>query len=161
MSDRPSDTADPGRPRGDRLGPDGPAGILLVEDNPLDARATFNAARKLEMADNMQMVTSGQAALDLLRSNRSIRRRTALILLDLNLPGMDGHDVLAEIRTDPLLRTTPVVILTTSAEENDVMRAYRHGANAYITKPLDLEGWLHVIASINEFWFSVARLPRT
>lgn len=137
-----------------------PVGILLVEDNPLDARATFNAARKLEMADNMHTVTSGQAALDLLRGNPALRRRTGLILLDLNLPGKDGHAVLAEIRTDPILRQTPVVVLTTSNEESDVLQAYRQGANAYVTKPVDLDGWLHVIAAINEFWLSVARLPR-
>ncbi|MGB5757525.1 MAG: response regulator [Acidimicrobiales bacterium] len=160
MSDRPLSAAVPDQARFVPFDRTTPVGILLVEDNPLDARATLNAARKLEMAGNMHAVTSGQAALDLLRSNPALRRRTGLILLDLNLPDKDGHAVLAEIRNDPILRQTPVVVLTTSDDDSDVLEAYRQGANAYVTKPADLDGWLHVIASINEFWLSVARLPR-
>lgn len=139
---------------------DQPISILLVEDNPLDARATFNAARKLEMAGNIQVVSDGQAALDLLRTDRG-RSAPGLVLLDLNLPGKDGHDVLAEIRADPVIGATPVVMLTTSADEADVLLAYRRGANAYITKPTGLDGWLRVISTINEFWLSVVRLPRS
>ncbi|MGI9594631.1 MAG: response regulator [Acidimicrobiales bacterium] len=135
--------------------------ILLVEDNPLDARATFHAARKLELAGNIEVVTDGHAALEYLRATPPARPSPGLILLDLNLPGKDGHEVLTEIRADPVLRATPVVVLTTSADEGDVLRAYRRGANAYITKPDGLEGWLRVISIINEFWLSVARLPRS
>lgn len=134
-------------------------GILLVEDNSLDARATFNAARKLAMADHIEVVTDGQAALDYLRSDPLKAPRPALVLLDLNLPGKDGHAVLAEMQADSELRSIPVVVLTTSADHTDVARAYRHGANAYITKPTELGGWTEVIAAINDFWFSIARLP--
>lgn len=138
----------------------GPTGILLVEDNPLDARATFNAARKLAMADHIHRVADGQAALDYLRNNDRQQPMPALVLLDLNLPGKDGHAVLAEMQADPELRSVPVVVLTTSADNLDIAKAYRQGANAYITKPRELDGWTEVIAGINEFWFSLAQLPR-
>lgn len=134
--------------------------ILLVEDNPLDAKATFNAAEKLDMTGTITVMSDGQAALDYLRLDRAGRRAPGLILLDLNLPGKDGHDVLSEIREDPNLRLTPVVILTSSSDNSDVVNAYTRGANAYITKPSDLDGWLEVISTINDFWLSVARLPR-
>lgn len=136
-----------------------PVDILLVEDNPLDTRATFNAAQKLNMAGTITVVPNGQAALDYLRGNGSEGPRPGLILLDLNLPGKDGHDVLAEVRADPILQTIPVVILTTSDDDSDVRRAYDGGANAFVTKPGDLDGWLNVISTINDFWLSVARLP--
>lgn len=136
-----------------------PVDLLLVEDNPLDTRATFNAARKLNMAGTINVVPNGQAALDYLRSNGEHGPVPGLILLDLNLPGKDGHDVLAEVRADPALQTIPVVILTTSADDSDVQRAYDGGANAFITKPTDLAGWLNVISTINDFWLSVVRLP--
>ncbi|MGH1487870.1 MAG: response regulator [Acidimicrobiales bacterium] len=136
-----------------------PSGILLVEDNSLDARATFNAARKLAMADYIHVVGDGQAALDYLRNGDRQQPMPALVLLDLNLPGKDGHSVLAEMQADPELQTIPVVVLSTSSEEDDVTRAYQHGANAYITKPAELDGWTDVIAGINQFWFSIARLP--
>ncbi len=133
--------------------------ILLVEDNPLDARATFNAAKKLDMAGNIDVVTDGDAALAYLRRDRRIGPAPGLVLLDLNLPGRDGHDVLAEIRSDPELQTTPVVVLSTSTDDGDVVLAYRRGANAYIAKPDGLDGWLEVISTINEFWLSAVRLP--
>ena len=133
--------------------------ILLVEDNLLDTRATFNAAQKLDIAASINVVADGQAALDYLRSNGALGPAPGLILLDLNLPGKDGHDVLAEIRSDPALQTTPVVILTTSSDELDVRRAYTKGANAYITKPTDLDGWLNAVSTINDFWLSLAKLP--
>lgn len=133
--------------------------ILLVEDNPLDAKATFNAARKLDMAGNIEVVSDGQAALDYLRIDREAGSGPALILLDLNLAGMDGNEVLSEIRADPKLRTVPVVVLSTSSDDRDVAGAYQRGANAYITKPVELDGWVRVISTINEFWLSVARLP--
>ncbi len=133
--------------------------ILLVEDNPLDARATIRAARKLELAEQVEVVTDGQAALDRLRQSGIDGDRFGLVLLDLNLPGKDGHDVLREIRADDVLRTTPVVVLTSSVEPSDVDRAYRWGANAYVGKPADLDGWLQVITTIREFWLSLAVLP--
>lgn len=135
--------------------------ILLVEDNPLDTKATFNAARKLDMAGNIEVVSDGQAALDYLRIDRDAGSGPALILLDLNLAGMDGNEVLTEIRADPKLQTVPVVVLSTSSDDRDVAGAYQRGANAYITKPVELDGWVRVISTINEFWLSVARLPTT
>lgn len=145
-----------------RSSPQRPAGgleILLVEDNPLDARATFNAARKLDMAGNIEVVSDGQAALDYLRTDHQAGSGPALILLDLNLPGKDGHEVLSEIRADPKLRTVPVVVLSTSSDDRDVVGAYQRGANAYIMKPGELDGWVRVISTINEFWLSVVSLP--
>jgi CheY-like chemotaxis protein len=135
------------------------AGILLVEDNLLDVRAAVRAAGKLHLADSLIVVTDGQAALDLLRSDEPDRLRVGLVLLDLNLPGKDGHDVLHEIRTDPQLRTLPVVVLTTSSDEADIEVSYRLGANAYITKPSGLDEWTQAVATIREFWLSLARLP--
>lgn len=138
-----------------------PVNILLVEDNPLDARSTLRAARKLELAESMEVVTHGQAALDHLRAHVSDAERVGLVLLDLNLPGKDGHDILDEIRSDPALQSLPVVVLTTSSDRADVDSAYRRGANAYVTKPTGLDGWLRVMASIRDFWLRLAVLPGT
>lgn len=133
--------------------------ILLVEDNPLDTRATLNAARKLQMGESIRTVADGQRALDYLRQPPTSSPTPGLVLLDLNLPGKDGHDVLREIRSDPVLAAIPVVILTSSAELNDIRTAYSSGANAYVTKPTGLDGWLTVLSTINDFWLSVAQLP--
>lgn len=138
-----------------------PTTILLVEDNPLDARATIRAARKLELADRVEVVTDGQAALDRLRASHAEGDPFGLVLLDLNLPGKDGHDVLREIRADADLGVTPVVILTSSVERVDVDGAYRTGANAYVSKPTGLDGWLETMTTIREFWLSLAVLPDT
>ncbi|MEM9561697.1 MAG: response regulator [Actinomycetota bacterium] len=138
---------------------DGPVNVLLVEDNPLDARSTLRAARKLELADRVDVVADGQAALDRLREAHADGEPVGLLLLDLNLPGKDGHDVLRELRADPDLQTTPVVILTSSVEQSDVNGAYQHGANAYVNKPTGLDGWLEAMATIREFWLSLAILP--
>lgn len=135
-----------------------PVDILLVEDNPLDTKATFSAARKLHMAGEIRVVSNGQDALDDLRSSDS-SSRAGLVLLDLNLPGKDGHDVLREIRSDPALKSIPVVVLTSSSESKDIQNAYSLGANAYVTKPSDMDGWLTVISTINDFWLSVVQLP--
>lgn len=134
--------------------------ILLVEDNPLDARATFNAAQKLDMAEGIHVVSDGQAALDYLQPGKGQEQLPGLVLLDLNLPGKNGFDVLAEIRSTDRLRALPVVVLSTSDENVDIHNAYASGANAYVTKPTDLAGWLQVISTINDFWLSVAKLPR-
>lgn len=133
--------------------------ILLVEDNPLDARATVRAARRLHVDDQVEVVTDGQAALERLRERRAKREPIGLVLLDLNLPGKDGHDVLAEIRADAALQTTPVVILTSSLERTDVDGAYRRGANAYVAKPTGLDEWERAMATIRDFWLSLAVLP--
>jgi CheY-like chemotaxis protein len=136
-----------------------PVTILLVEDNPLDARSTIRAARKLELVESVEVVTDGQAALDRLRVPSTGPATVGLVLLDLNLPGKDGHDVLTEIRSDPLLQTLPVVVLTSSTERADVDGAYRRGANAYVTKPTGLDGWIGVMDGIRDFWLRLALLP--
>lgn len=148
-----------------------PVDVLLVEDNPLDARALKSTAQKLDVAGRIHSVTSGQDALDLLQGRAKNGERPdedgpppgftpGLVLLDLNLPGKNGHDVLTEIRSDPTLRTLPVVILTTSDDSQDVATSYTLGANAYVNKPRDLDGWRRVVATINDFWLSAATLPR-
>ncbi|MEL6983600.1 MAG: response regulator [Actinomycetota bacterium] len=133
--------------------------ILLVEDNPLDARATVRAAQKLGVGPQVEVVTDGQAALERLRAERSTQQPIGLVLLDLSLPGKDGHDVLDEIRADDELCTTPVVILTSSHESVDVQGAYQRGANAYVIKPTGLDDWFRTMATIREFWLSLAVLP--
>lgn len=149
----PSELASP-------LGPAAPppVGVLLVEDNPLDARAALDAAGKLSLANTIEQVSDGAAALEYLRAG-PWTLDPGLVLLDLHLPGLDGHDVLAAIRADPVLSPTPVLVLTTSDDAGDIALAYRRGANAFITKPVGLDGWLHVLSTIRDFWLSVARLP--
>ena len=136
-----------------------PIGILLVDDNPLDARATFRAAERLQLGGSISLVSDGEAALAHLRTGVAANNPTDLVLLDLNLPGKDGRDVLCEIRADPDLGPTPVVVLTSSYDEADVLGAYRLGANAYIPKPSTLDDWVRVVSIINDFWLSVALLP--
>ncbi len=134
--------------------------VLLVEDNPLDAKATIRAARKLAVRQPIEVVTDGQQALDRLRASRPDTSPIGLVLLDLSLPGKDGHDILTEIRGDEVLCTTPVVILTSSTEPGDVNDAYRRGCNAYVTKPNGLDEWQQAMATIRDFWLSLAVLPR-
>lgn len=130
--------------------------VLLVEDNPLDARATIRAAQKLKIANQIDHVTDGEAALEYLGTTSS---KPDLVLLDLNLPGKDGHDVLAEMRASDELRRIPVVILTTSEDDADILSSYDLGANAFVTKPVTLEGWLEVASRIEGFWFTLVKLP--
>ncbi|MGI9606291.1 MAG: response regulator [Acidimicrobiales bacterium] len=134
--------------------------ILLVEDNPIDARATLKAAERLQIVDTIDVVTSGDEALDYLRGDHESARRPDLVLLDLNLPGTDGRGVLARVKADPELRRVPIVVLTTSSDEADVVGAYDLGANAYVTKPVDLDGWERAIGQIEGFWLSLAQIPR-
>ena len=131
--------------------------VLLVEDNPIDARATMKAAKKLKIQNTIDHVEDGASALEYLRSSDD--KRPDLVLLDLNLPGIDGLDVLAEMKSDPELRRIPVVVLTTSSSEADVHRAYDLGVNSYVTKPVGLDGWLEVVQCIDGFWFSLVQLP--
>lgn len=131
------------------------ARILLVEDNPLDVRATLRAAEKLQLDNTIDVVGDGESALDYLRRGDP----PDLVLLDLNLPGKDGIDVLKEMQADPRLKRVPVVVLTTSDDDADVRKAYDNGANAFVAKPVELEGWLDVAAKIDGFWFSLVRLP--
>lgn len=135
--------------------------VLLVEDNPGDVRLTQEALKQGETEHVLEVVTDGEQALDYLRREDGYEsaRRPDLILLDLNLPKCDGREVLEEVKSDPELRRIPVVILTTSEATEDVQQAYQNQANCYITKPVDLDDFLTVVRSIEEFWLTTARLP--
>ena len=138
-----------------------PINILLVEDSAADVRLTREALKEAKIVNNLHVVPDGVAALDFLRKQGpyAASPRPDLILLDLNLPKMDGREVLAEIKKDQDLMRIPVVILTTSRAEEDVVRTYNLHANAYVTKPVDLKQFLSVIRAIEEFWLAVVTLP--
>ena len=135
--------------------------ILLVEDNPGDARLTIEAMREAKVRNRMHVVEDGVQAMEFLRrqGNFGDVPRPDLILLDLNLPRKDGREVLAEVKADPNLKRIPVVILTTSRAEEDVIRAYDLHANCYVTKPVDLVQFMKIVAQIDEFWVKVVTLP--
>ena len=135
--------------------------ILLVEDNPGDARLTLEAMREAKVQNRMHVVEDGVEAMEFLRRQGRFADapRPDLILLDLNLPRKDGRAVLAEVKSDPGLKRIPVVILTTSQAEEDVLRAYDLNANCYVTKPLDLEQFMKIVRLIDEFWVNVVTLP--
>lgn len=134
-----------------------PIEILLVEDNPADVRLTVEALKTARVRNRMRVVEDGEQALEVLRD--STQARPDLILLDLNLPGIDGREVLRQVKADPELSVIPVCILTTSKAEEDVLRAYQNHTNCYIVKPLDLHQFVRVVEQIEEFWFTVVRLP--
>ena len=138
-----------------------PIEILLVEDNPGDVELTMEALKEGRVANRLHVVSDGVMALEYLRSlgPGSANARPDLILLDLNLPKKDGREVLAEIKADRKLMRIPVVVLTTSEAEKDVLQSYALHANCYITKPVDFEQFIRVVKSIDEFWLSVVRLP--
>ena len=135
--------------------------VLLVEDNPGDVRLTEEAFKDAKVQLEMHVAVDGIEAMEFLRREGKFAQspRPDLILLDLNLPRKDGRDVLAEIKGDPLLMTIPVVILTTSASDVDIESSYMLHANCYISKPVDMEGFLTVVKSIDDFWLSVVKLP--
>jgi two-component system, chemotaxis family, response regulator Rcp1 len=135
-----------------------PIQILLVEDNPADIRFTVEVFKQARIANVLQVAEDGETALAMLRDPARIR--PDLILLDLNLPGIDGRELLQEIKADPELLSIPVCILTTSRAEQDVLMAYQHHTNCYIVKPVDLEQFIRVVQQIEQFWFSIVRLPR-
>ena len=137
--------------------------ILLVEDNPGDVRLTLEAFKEAKVINHLTVVNNGVEALAYLRRQGDYANATMpdLILLDLNLPKMDGRQVLAAIKEDQHLMTIPVVVLTTSASQDDIQRAYGHHANCYITKPVDLDQFLRVVQSIESFWLSLVKLPPT
>lgn len=135
--------------------------ILLVEDNPGDVRLTLEALRENRLHNNLHVVEDGEEAMAFLRreSGYADVPRPDLILLDLNLPKKDGREVLAEIKEDPNLKRIPVVILTTSLAEEDVFSMYDLYANCYVTKPVDLEQFIKVVRTIEEFWVTIVKLP--
>jgi chemotaxis family two-component system response regulator Rcp1 len=136
--------------------------VLLVEDSPGDVRLTREAFKDAKVHINLHVASDGAKAMAFLKREGEYATvpRPDLILLDLNLPKKDGREVLAEIKEDPTLKTIPVVVLTTSSSEADILRSYQLHANCYITKPVGLEGFLIVVKSIDSFWLSVVRLPR-
>jgi len=135
--------------------------ILLVEDNPGDIRLIVEAFKENKLRNKLDMVEDGIEALAFLRREGKYAHasRPDLILLDLNLPRKDGRETLAEIKTDENLRRIPVVILTTSKAEEDILKAYNLNANCYITKPVGLDQFIEVVKSIEEFWLSIVKLP--
>ena len=135
--------------------------ILLVEDNPGDARLAIEALRVGKVRNRLYHVEDGVGAMDYLRKRGPYKDavRPDLILLDLNLPRKDGRAVLAEIKADEDLKRIPVVVLTISKEEEDVLRSYNLHANCFITKPIDLGQFMRVVRSIEDFWMSIVRLP--
>lgn len=135
--------------------------VLLVEDSPGDVRLTQEAFKGAKVHIDLHVTTDGAEAMAFLgrEGKYANQPRPDLILLDLNLPKKDGRTVLAEIKGSPSLQTIPVVILTTSASEEDIFRSYLLHANCYITKPVNLEGFLKVVKSIDNFWLSVVKLP--
>jgi len=138
-----------------------PIEVLLVEDSPGDVRLTQEAFKDAKVHVKLHVVPDGEEAMAFLEREGKYAnsRRPDLILLDLNLPKKDGRAVLAEIKENPSLKCIPVVILTTSASEADILRSYLLHANCYITKPVDLDGFLTVVKSIDNFWLSVVKLP--
>jgi chemotaxis family two-component system response regulator Rcp1 len=136
--------------------------VLLVEDSPGDVRLTREAFKDAKVLINLHVAADGAEAMAFLnrQGEYADAPRPDLILLDLNLPRKDGREVLAEIKESPALKTIPVVILTTSASEEDILRSYQLHANCYITKPVGLDGFLTVVRSIDSFWLSVVKLPR-
>ncbi len=138
-----------------------PIEILLVEDSPSDANLMIREFSRAKIANNLHWVENGEMAMDYLHCRGEFAHmvRPDLILLDLNLPGMDGREVLAEVKADDVLRRIPVVILTTSTDEEDVLRSYNLNANCYVTKPIDMHQFIHVVQLINEFWLAAVKLP--
>jgi two-component system, chemotaxis family, response regulator Rcp1 len=139
----------------------GPIEILLVEDNPGDVRLTKEALKEGKVYSNLHTVKDGVEAMEFLRREGKYKSvpRPDIILLDLNLPKKDGREVLQEIKTDAELRRIPVVVLTTSKAEEDVLRTYDLHANCYVTKPVDLEKFMVVVKTIDSFWLTVVTLP--
>jgi two-component system, chemotaxis family, response regulator Rcp1 len=138
-----------------------PVEILLVEDNPADVRLTKEALKEDKLHNNLNVVKDGVEALAYLRREGHFEKavRPDLILLDLNLPKKDGREVLKEIKEDEDLRCIPVVVLTVSEAEGDILRSYDLHANCYITKPLDLNQFSKVVKSIQDFWLTIVKLP--
>jgi chemotaxis family two-component system response regulator Rcp1 len=138
-----------------------PIEILLVEDSPSDAALTIEALKTGKIANRLNHVEDGVEAMDFLRRRGKYAdaERPDLIMLDLNLPRMDGRDVLAEIKTDPGLKTIPIIVLTTSRSDEDILKSYQLNANCYITKPVDFAHFIDVVKSIENFWLTVVTLP--
>jgi chemotaxis family two-component system response regulator Rcp1 len=138
-----------------------PIEILLVEDNPADVRLTVESLKEGKVCNILHVVEDGEEAISFLQKKGKYadKPHPDLIILDLNLPKKSGHEVLAEIKGDDELKRIPVVVLSASKAEKDIHRSYSLHANCYITKPVDLDQFIHVIKSVNSFWFSIVKLP--
>ena len=138
-----------------------PIEILLVEDNPADVRLTQEALKEGKVLNNLRVVKDGVEALDFLhrKGKCADMPRPDLILLDLNLPKKNGHEVLAEIKEDSNFKRIPIVILTVSKDEQDIMESYNLHANCFITKPVDLDQFINVVRSVENFWLTIVKLP--
>lgn len=135
--------------------------LLLVEDNPGDVRLMKEAFKEGKVLCKINVVEDGVTAMQYLRKEGTYREvsRPDIIMLDLNLPKKDGREVLEEIKSDEDLKRIPVVILTTSSDEQDILKSYNLHANCYITKPVDLEKFIHLVKSIETFWLTLVKLP--
>ncbi|RJQ49068.1 MAG: response regulator [Nitrospiraceae bacterium] len=139
-----------------------PIEVLLVEDNPADVRLMQEALKDSKVYNNLHVINDGENAMSFLRRKGKYAGvpEPHLILLDLNLPGKDGREVLDEIKNDPALKHLPVVIVTTSAAEEDILKSYCNHANCYVTKPVNLDQFIKVVQAIEDFWFTIVKLPR-
>ena len=147
----------------DSISPGPSQPILLVEDSPEDFETTERAFRKSGLKNPIVRCSDGDEALEFLfrRGRFADAPRPGVILLDLNLPGTDGREVLAEIKADASLKQIPVIVLTTSSDDRDVQACYNAGASSYIQKPVDLDGFMRAIERLNDYWFEVVILPRS
>jgi CheY-like chemotaxis protein len=138
-----------------------PVEILLAEDNPGDAKLTRKALEQGKVINNLHVVTDGVDAMAYLRQEGEYadKPRPDLVLLDLNMPRKDGREVLQDIKSDEDLRRIPVVVMTSSEAEEDIVQSYDLHANAYVTKPIDFDGFLDVVGSLEDFWLSVVKMP--
>ncbi|BAZ31569.1 response regulator receiver protein [Cylindrospermum sp. NIES-4074] len=138
-----------------------PIEVLLVEDNPGDAQLIRIALEDSKVSINLNVVEDGVEAMAFLRKQEKYHQvpNPDIVLLDLNLPKKDGREVLAEIKADTVLRRIPVVVLTTSQAEEDILKAYSLAANCYITKPVDFDQFVKIVQSIENFWFAIVKLP--
>lgn len=138
-----------------------PVHILLVEDNPADVRLTREGIKEAKISNVLSVVYDGEEAMEFLKKEGKYNdaHKPDLILLDLNLPKKDGREVLAEIKAEDRLKNIPVVVLTTSEAEQDILKSYDLHANCYVCKPLDLDQFIKVVKSIEDFWLSIVKLP--
>lgn len=137
--------------------------ILMVEDNPADARLTEEALKEGLLCNRLHLARDGVEAMQFLRKEGAFSDapRPDVVLLDLNLPRKDGREVLAEIKTDPDLKHIPVVVLTTSEAEQDIVKSYALHANCYVTKPVDLQRFIEIVRQIETFWLQIVKLPQS
>lgn len=139
-----------------------PLEILLIEDSLSDANLTIERLSRAQVATAIHWVEDGESGIEFLKRRGEFRDapRPDLILLDLNLPGLDGHEVLADVKTDPTLQRIPIVVLTTSEDETDVVQSYDLMANCYITKPISIQKFLDIVGLIETFWLTTVKLPQ-